>query len=367
MKLHRNALATIGLCLLVPFLSGCTSGAESTSPHLESTVQSLLTQVSSQSTQIAQHLEYISHLSTRIPPLPSSPVARPQPTPFLAGSLLIDDGNCCVAAIAGQAILIPVIFHAASPIAEVTEMRVRTGLTTFDELHLSETEWEPFSSEREFEYVPPINWSAFYVTVQFRDALGNLSPVYSSDISVEGMPAPPTSPTATTPTSSPPRTGTPYVDAIIEAGLSGDPQALKALIFLSTLPCTTREGLGGPPKCLESEADGTLVEALPVLGSEGGHIRIDEINSWQGIGAARLYAVYRTGSYTYSDEFYPAGEFAVVFIPEDSTGALTLQVTPDGIVRFDHSFGPTTEQLYKEHPSDFILGPLPAGLSPQRR
>jgi len=29
------------------------------------------------------------------------------------------------------------------------------------------------------------------VSVQYRDALGNLSPVYCDDISLEGMPAPP--------------------------------------------------------------------------------------------------------------------------------------------------------------------------------
>ena len=155
------------------------------------------------------------------------------------------------------------------------------------------------------------------------------------------------------------RTGIPYVDAVIEAGLSGDPRVLNALIVLSTLPCTTREGFGGPPKCLQGEADGTLVQALPVLGSEGGHVRIDEINSWEGIGAARLYAVYRTGSYTYSDDFYPAGEFAVVFIPEGSAGALPLQATQGGIVRFDHAFGPTIEELHQDHASDFILGPFP--------
>jgi hypothetical protein len=164
--------------------------------------------------------------------------------------------------------------------------------------------------------------------------------------------------TAPSPTPSAPYTGIPYVDSVIAAGLSGNPKALNTLIFLSTFPCTTREGLGGPPKCLRGEADGTLVKALPVLGSEGGHVRIDEINSWEGVGAARLYAVYRTGSHTYSDEFYPAGEFAVVFIPAGSTGALTLQVTGNGIVRFDHGFGPTVEELYREHASDFMLGPF---------
>jgi hypothetical protein len=71
-------------------------------------------------------------------------------------------------------------------------MRVRTGLTAFDELDLADTVWEPFSTTKAFEYRVPINWTGFYVTVQFRDAQGNLSPVYTSDISVEGMPAPPT-------------------------------------------------------------------------------------------------------------------------------------------------------------------------------
>src|SRR3972149_11128734 len=194
MKLHRNALAAIGLCLLVPFLSSCTSGAESTSPQLESTVQTLLTQVSSQSTQIAQHLEYISYLATREPPSQPSPAVRPLPTPFVAGSLFINDGKCCIGSVAGQPILIPVLFQAASPAAEVTDMRARAGSVSLSESQLSETEWEPFSPAKEFIYIAPINWSGFYVTVQFRDALGNLSPVYSSEISVEGIPAPPTIP-----------------------------------------------------------------------------------------------------------------------------------------------------------------------------
>jgi len=39
--------------------------------------------------------------------------------------------------------------------------------------------------------------------------------------------------------------------------------------------------------------------------------------------------------------------------------ALTLQVTPDGIIRFDRRFEPTAEDIYREHGSDFIPGPLP--------
>jgi hypothetical protein len=34
----------------------------------------------------------------------------------------------------------------------------------------------------------PVNWTGFYVSVQYRDADGNLSPVYDDDVSVEGQP-----------------------------------------------------------------------------------------------------------------------------------------------------------------------------------
>jgi hypothetical protein len=164
---------------------------------------------------------------------------------------------------------------------------------------------------------------------------------------------------AASPTPAASRTGIPYVDKVIDAGLSGDPQVLNSLIHLSLLPCTIREGLGGPPKCLPGEPDGTVVEAFPVLSSEGGHVRKPEIDTWAGLGQAKLYAVYRTTrSTTYSDEFYPAGEFAVVFFLKDPDGFVTLQVTRDGIVRFDSGFGKTVDEIYQEHKEDFILGPF---------
>ncbi len=168
-------------------------------------------------------------------------------------------------------------------------------------------------------------------------------------------PTPPTTPT-----------GIPYVDAVIQAGQSGDPQALRALFFLRTVPCTTEKWLLRQPLCLQDEADGTLVQTMPLLSSDLGHLTISEINSWQGIGQAQLYAVYRTGPYTYSDEFFPAGEFAVALLPEGSAFAFILQVTRDGIVRIDYCGidydicpGSTIEEIFQEHQSEFILGPFP--------
>ena len=174
--------------------------------------------------------------------------------------------------------------------------------------------------------------------------------------------------TAPLSTPNPPRTGIDYVDAVIEAGLSDDPQDLKNLFVLSTVPCTIHKWLLRQPLCYQTESDGTLVQTLPMLSSDLGHLRITEINSWQGVGKAQLYAVYRTGTYTYSDEFFPAGEFAVAFIPNDSAFAFILQVTRDGIVRvdycgvhFDICPGATIDKIFQEHESVFLLGPFPPG------
>ena len=172
----------------------------------------------------------------------------------------------------------------------------------------------------------------------------------------------------------PPRTNINDVDAVIEAGLSKDPQVLKNLFFLRTVPCTTQKWLLRQPLCLQREEDGTLVQTMPMLSSDLGHLRINEINSWQGIGEVQLYAVYRTGSYTYSDEFFPAGEFAVAFIPRGSSFVFILQVTQDGIVRIDYCGvyddicpGSTIEEIYQYHESEFILGPfLIADLTPPK-
>lgn len=186
---------------------------------------------------------------------------------------------------------------------------------------------------------------------------------------------PPTAPTDTlyvepvvapspTPRTTP--TGIAYVDAVIEAGQSGDAKALKSLISLRTVPCTAERWLLRQPLCLQGETDGTLVQTLPMLSADLGHLRVKEIASWQGIGKAQLYAVYRTGSYTYSDEFFPAGEYAVALIPEGSAFVFILQVTQDGIVRIDYCgihidicAGSTIEAIYQEHKSEFILGSFP--------
>jgi hypothetical protein len=147
----------------------------------------------------------------------------------------------------------------------------------------------------------------------------------------------------------------PHLEELVNAVSSGSNEDLMALVRFSSLPCTHKEGLGGPPKCLAGETEGTLVDVLPVLGSEGGHIRRSEFSSWPSIGEAQLYAAFRTSKSAYSDEFFPAGEFGVAFLLSPSN-AVVFQVTDEGIVRLDYPAMPFEEVL---NSNEVIFGPYP--------
>lgn len=108
------------------------------------------------------------------------------------GSVEIEGGNCCVGGAAGDTIQVDVAFEAESPFAEIEAMRVLAAGRCFSESEMDQAQWEPFELHRTYPVKVVINWVGFYVSVQYRDAQGNLSPVYCDDISVEGHPPPPT-------------------------------------------------------------------------------------------------------------------------------------------------------------------------------
>ena len=133
------------------------------------------------------------------------------------------------------------------------------------------------------------------------------------------------------------RTGIAELDAIIAAVLEGGAAELASLVDYTESKCTLAEGLGGPPKCLPGEQEGTVVEVLPFLGPEGSFIRKADISTWQGIDVSDLHAVYEVSDAAYSDPDYPAGEYALVFTGGASGyGSVTLQVTGGRIVRIDY-------------------------------
>jgi len=119
------------------------------------------------------------------------------------GSVEIEGGICCAGGYAGQTITLTVEYTATSPFAQVTEMRTdfRWG-RCLSESEINQVEWEPFILEREYPVLVVINWVGHYATVQYRDALGYISPIYCDDIAVEGFPPP--EPTGITPAAPPP-------------------------------------------------------------------------------------------------------------------------------------------------------------------
>jgi hypothetical protein len=111
---------------------------------------------------------------------------------LVSGSIVLEEGRCCAGGVVGQVIQIGVEFQASSPEADITEMRVRPGSQFYDEQEMQAAPWEPYRNQEQFPVPVVINWVGFYISVQYRDALGNLSPVYHDDISIEGQPATPT-------------------------------------------------------------------------------------------------------------------------------------------------------------------------------
>ena len=86
-------------------------------------------------------------------------------------------------------------------------------------------------------------------------------------------------------------------------------------------------------------------------------MRRSEVNDWRGIQASDVYAVYRVSEQVYSDEAYPAGEYAIVFLVENEEYFITAQVRDGKIVRLDTNFGGPAEIDLAQVASEVILAP----------
>jgi len=139
------------------------------------------------------------------------------------------------------------------------------------------------------------------------------------------------------------RTGIEEIDHVLDA--IGDIQKLRTLVQWTATKCTNREGLGGPPKCLTGEGEGTPVDVLPFLGPEGSFLRNTEIDDWQGFEPSGIYAIYEVSSAAYSDENYPAGEVAILFVGKEDQPAIALNLRNGKIVRVDSLLENSPESL----------------------
>jgi hypothetical protein len=106
----------------------------------------------------------------------------------LTGSVEIEEGRCCIGGLAGDTIQAQVEFSATSPFGKVNGMRVRSAGQCFTETEMEVASWEAFVPSKTYSIAVALNWIGFYISVQFQDEYGNVSPVFCDDISVEGSP-----------------------------------------------------------------------------------------------------------------------------------------------------------------------------------
>lgn len=156
------------------------------------------------------------------------------------------------------------------------------------------------------------------------------------------------------------QTGLPRIDKVLEAVANGDKQTLHSLVEFTSAPCTTQDGLGGHPKCREGEAEGTVMEVLPFLDSEGSFIRKEEISNWTGINASGVYAIYEVSPTVTSEQYYPAGRYVIMFVGEENQPAVALRIGENGIVRVDTIFDSSLESwraMLEREASKVLLPP----------
>lgn len=146
---------------------------------------------------------------------------------------------------------------------------------------------------------------------------------------------------------------------VAEAFLAGDVDAVRGLLEYTVTPCTTAEGLGGPPKCEAGEPDGTIVRAFPISGPEGHFARpdyIDDVLNSALEGVRAVYAVYRVPDDVYRADYWPAGEYGIVFdhAPNDVSVPLAALAQEGRIVRFDYHLGQSLADVLDGIPSENV-------------
>ncbi len=123
------------------------------------------------------------------PPRIQTAIAQARSAFPVVGKIQVGEGHP-VGGKAGSQISVVVKFEATSPAAQVTEMRVKQssmgGCLTPDDM--SDATWEPFVAQKVYPVSVALNWTSFKLHVQYRDARGNVSPVYCGDVAVEGSP-----------------------------------------------------------------------------------------------------------------------------------------------------------------------------------
>lgn len=155
-------------------------------------------------------------------------------------------------------------------------------------------------------------------------------------------------------------TGITGLDPVLEAIAGRDPETIAARLQLLETPCTTADGLGGPPKCAEGVADGTVVTVFPVLESEGTFIPANGLLPLaESLDIKGLFGIYQvTGGPSAEEAYWPSGAYGVVLAGSGAVPAYTLLVDGGNIVRIIYHLDTGPESAFDNGRGTILLPPL---------
>ena len=159
-----------------------------------------------------------------------------------------------------------------------------------------------------------------------------------------------------------PETGIPEIDRVIAIILENDIASRRDLVQFSTSGCTHEMGIGGPPKCLPGQEEGTPVEHFPILGHEGGHKPPEEIDQVLDFHVESFYAAFRHKDEPDFEPTFAPGVYVSVFPTGDADGTNVLvHLNEDGkIVRLDtvdRFMALSLEEELERMVAEWLIGP----------
>ena len=157
------------------------------------------------------------------------------------------------------------------------------------------------------------------------------------------------------------RTGIDEIDTVIDIIMSEDISARIDLVRLTTTPCTMEMGLGGPPKCKGSEKDGTSIDVFPISYGEGIYIRPGSLKEVFSFSIRGLFAVYHVPKDAFRAQYWPAGDYGIVFTSEDdgSPHIIYLLVEDGRIVKLGCDYDWPPFESVRKLSDEFVLPPFP--------
>lgn len=146
------------------------------------------------------------------------------------------------------------------------------------------------------------------------------------------------------------RTGIEEVDRVLDALFEVDGLQFQDVAAFISTPCVAEsEGIGGPPECRESEADGDLVDVFIFSAPSMHYLRRDEIDLYPGVAFSGVYAIYRIREEVLNDSSYPAGSYGILCIGKEHDVPRTdvlLRVTTAGVIGIS--------ERWNEFPQDLL-------------